>query len=145
MGEFYPQITQEVGNIITIIKAALGSSYEVYDEFNDRLLTDQLTKPTATVGIKSFKSEDRWFQDCVGVSDGERFYGKYAEVTYEVTIHSPVMWGGQLCRTFLCKLRDAFYKDRKLAVSQVTSGEIKYDRSRRCLYMPVDFVVKYIV
>lgn len=145
MGEFYPQMTQEVNRVINIIKQGLGSSYEVYDEFKDRLLTDQLSKPTATVGIKKLESQDRWFYDYIGSYDGEYYYGKYVTVTYQVTIHSPVLYGGQLCRTFLCKLRDVFYKDRQFMVSQVTSGEIKYDRSRRCLYMPVEFVVKYII
>lgn len=145
MSEFYPQITQEVASLIAMIKKGLGSSYEVYDEFNDRTLTDQLTKPTATVGIKKLESEDCWFQDYAGINNDEQVFGKYVTVTYQVTIHSPVLWGGQLCRIFLCKLRDVFYKDRQLMVSQISSGEIKYDRSRRCLYMPVDFVVKYIV
>ncbi len=145
MGKFYPQITNEVNSFIQLIKDGLGSAYDVFNEFSDRQFADRLSKPTATVGIKHLESEDKWFQDYAGIYQSSELYGKLVRVTYEVTIHSPVLMGGGLCRTFLCKLRDVLYDNKDLVVSQITSGEIKYDRSRRCLYMPVNFVVKYIV
>lgn len=145
MSQFYPQIIQEVRNLTELIREGLGKDYDVYDEFADFALTDQLNKPTATVGIKSLESESRWFKDYAGIQNNVRVYGKFVTVTYEVTVHSPVVYGGEACRQFLCNLRDVLYQDNRWIVWQVKSGEIRYDRSRRCLYMPVDFVVKYII
>ena len=146
MSAFYPQIEHQVEYFINLIKNSdLGNEYRIYDEFNDALTENPLIHPTATVGIKSLESESVWIGDFLGKKAGEAVGGKLVTVTYELTVHSPVTMGGSACTRFLCKVRDTLYGTENLLFSNVTSGEIKYDRSRRCLYMPVRFAVKYII
>ncbi len=147
MATFYPAVTDKVTNIIEMLRENIGSqtSYEVCDEFCGKLAENPIYVPTATVGIKKLESENKWFMDYLGKSSGTKMYGKYVTVTYRITIHSPTSLGGSACRDFLCHIRDVFYKDRSFISASIESGEIKYDRMRRCLYMPVDIQVKYVI
>ncbi len=143
---FYNEIMAKLSYFIEFIKnSSLGEDCEVYDEFGGRLAATPLAKPTATVGISRLESENKWFGDYLGMLNGKDLYGKMVTVTFTITIHSPVTLGGSACTAFLCTLRDEMYGNKNLQVNKIESGDIKYDRSRRCLYMPIDFTVKYII
>lgn len=143
--QFYPAIPERMEELVQLLREKLGEEFGFIDAFTDEVAATPIYRPTATVGIRSMEVRNTWLLDLAGRQDDENCYGKLVEVIFEVTIHAPVSYGGYICRGFFCKLRDALNESDTFRITRISAGEIAYDRSRRCLCMPIDLQEKYIL
>lgn len=144
-GNYYNTISAKTERVIDMLEESFaGYGYEVREEYYKLNAENPVTMPIITVGIHGISQKSSDTARYLGKSpDGTTVYGKTLMVTYRITVHASASFAYSVCRSCAAKIAEAF--TNSLDVEDITSSEAKYDRYCRCITMPVDITVKYIV
>ncbi len=146
MQTYYETVSQKT-ELLTSILNDLFSDYGFYvrEEYSKVKAEYPIYNPILTVGMYSFRFDDSSMSKLLGIGSdtGYRAYGKMATVTYRITVHASADLANTVCRSAAANITQAC--NGAFDVRGVESGEARYDRSRRCVVMPIDVTVRYFV
>lgn len=119
--------------------------YTVREEYDELIAESPISTPVLTVGMHSLTADTHEFNQLIGqdIQTGSTAYGRAVLVTYRVTVHSSAEHAYTVCRSAASIIAEACIG--VFDVVHVTSGLSKYDRQSRCVTMPIDVTVRYIV
>ncbi len=146
MASYYDIIGEKTDILTELLTERFAQyGYSVREEYAEINAEYPVNIPVLTVGIHSLKSGD---------SDCGAFLGKHADtnlnafarsvsVTYRVTVHTSAQYAYNVCRSSAAIVAEACHGI--FDVREVVSGEPKYDRQCRCVTMPIDVTVRYLL
>ncbi len=119
--------------------------YKVRREYIELIANNPIMEPVITVGMSSIVSDTGGFNCILGndKTTGKPVNGKMLDVVYRVTVHTSAQFAYEVCRCAAAIITQAcsHFTD----VIKISSGESKYDRKCRCVVMPIDITVRYLM
>ncbi len=147
MESFYDVIGEKAERLTDLLKSSFAPyGYEVREEYSRLDAENPVHTPILTVGLQrlNFGDEGSSLLLGKGIDTGYNMYGRTVTATYRVTVHSSAQYAHSICRSSAAIIAETCV-DGVFDVVDITSGVAKYDGKCRCVVMPVDVTIRFIV
>lgn len=139
----YSALGQEISTLRACLTDALPAA-RVIEEYEFRQAA-ALAVPTLTVGVQAVRLSERYLSAIAGRADGAITTAAGLEVDFAVTVHCPIAQGGGYARMLMTQAADALRYSQTFGFCKLVTGPKGYDRSSRCLRLPIIVTARYLL